>query len=109
MPLEPPGTYLGTLQILQDADGAIFLFRHPAQAGDIARVLGMRAVGKIQPRYIHPHPHQIAEHGLAVARWADGADNLGAPGGPGSNFRGELSGSKIQLTWFQILPIAISM
>ena len=43
---EPPGAYLGALQILQDADGAVFLLGRAAQAGDVARVLGMGAVGK---------------------------------------------------------------
>jgi hypothetical protein len=105
MPFEAPGAYFGALQILQDADSTVFLFRGAAQAGDIARVLLMGAVGKIQPRNIHAQPHQFAEHRLTIARRADGADDLGTPGGHDSEVRGKLSSNKIQFAWFQILPI----
>ena len=63
-------------------------FADAAQAGDIARVILMSAVGKIQPRHIHAQPHQLTEHGLGIARWADGADDLGAPDGRSSKLRG---------------------
>jgi hypothetical protein len=102
MPFEASGAYLGALQILQNADGAVLLFRGAAQAGNIARVLLMGAVGEVQPGYIHAQPHQLTEHGFGIARRANGADDLGAAGGRDGKFSGEFSGNKIQLTRFQI-------
>ena len=103
MPLEAPSAYFGALQILQDADGAVFLFGGPAQPGDMAGVVLMSAVGEVQPSYIHPQPHQLTEHGLGIAGRSDSTDNLGTAGGREGEFRGELSSNKVQLAWFQIL------
>jgi len=69
---------LGALEILQDADGAIFLFGGQAQAFDIAGVILVRAVGKIQAGNVHAQTHQITHGGFGVAGRADGADDLGA-------------------------------
>jgi hypothetical protein len=90
------------LQVLQDADGSVFLFGGAAQAGDIARVLRMSTVGKVQPRDIHPQLHQFAKHGLGIARWANSADDFGAPGSSNSKLRGKFSSNKIQFAWLQI-------
>ena len=81
-----------------------FLFRDASQAGNIARVILMSAVRKIQPGYVHAQAHHFPQHGFAIAGWTDGADDLGAPSGCGGKLRGEFSSNKIQFTWFQILP-----
>ena len=103
--LEPPGAYLGALQVLQDADRAVFLFRGAPQAGDITRVLGMRAVRKVQPGHVHAQPHHFAQHGFGIARRSDGADNLGAASGREGELRRQITRNKIRLAWFQILPV----
>ena len=66
------------MQILQDANGAVFLFRGAAQTFDVAGVILMRAVRKIQAGNIHAETKQVAHRGLRVAGWTDGADDLGA-------------------------------
>ncbi len=102
MPLQPSGAYFWALQVLQNADGAVFLFGGAAQAGNIARVLVMSTVGKVQSRHIHAKLHQFAKHGLGIARWPNGADDFGAPGSRGSKLRGKFSSNKIQFAWLQI-------
>ena len=79
--LEEPGANLGTLQVLQNADGAILLLGGAPQAFDVARVILMRPVGEVQPGNIHAEAHEIAQHGLGMARRPNGADNLGATDG----------------------------
>ena len=79
--LEPPGAYLGALQILQNADRAVFLFGGAAQPGNISRVLGMGAVRKIQPGNVHAQPHHFTQAGFGIARRSDGANNFGAARG----------------------------
>ena len=57
---QPSSAHLRSLQVLQNADRAIFPLRSPAQALNVAGVLVMRAVGEIQPCDIHSQAHQIA-------------------------------------------------
>ena len=83
MPFEPSSADLGALQILQDADGAAFFFRGAAQAFDVAGVIFVRAVGKIQAGNVHAEAKQVAHRSLGVAGRADGADDLGAARGGG--------------------------
>ena len=89
--LEPPGTDLGALQILQDADRAVFLFGGAAQPGNIARMLGMRAVGKVQPGNVHAQLHHFAQPGFRVARRPDGANNFGPARGRLGSFRRQIT------------------
>ena len=65
--------------------------RGAAQAGDIARVVRMRAVRKIQPGHVHAQAHHFAQHGFGVARWTDGADNFGAARGRSGEFRRQIT------------------
>jgi hypothetical protein len=68
------------LQVLQNADGPVFFFCRAAQALDIAGVILMRAVGKIQAPDIHAQAQQVAHRRLGVAGRTDGADNFCAAG-----------------------------
>ena len=101
-PLSRPVRILGPCKSCRMQMVRFSCFGGAAQAGDIARVLLMSAVGEIQPGYVHAQPHQFAQHGLGVARWADGADDFGAAGGRDGEVRGKFSRNKIQLAWFQI-------
>jgi hypothetical protein len=38
----------------------------------------VRAMGEIEAGNVHAKTKQVAHTGLAAARWADGADDLGA-------------------------------
>ena len=76
--LQASSADLGALQILQDADGAIFFLGGAAQAFDVAGVILVRAVRKIQAGDIHAEAKQVAHGGFGVAGWTDGADDLGA-------------------------------
>src|ERR1700675_2447784 len=81
MALQATSADLGALQILQDADGAVFLFRGTAQAFDIAGVIFVRAVGEIQAANVHAQAKQVTHRGFGMASRADGADDLGTAGG----------------------------
>ncbi len=67
--------HLRPLEVLQDRDGAA-----PgalADGADDLRVLGVGAVGEVEPRHVHTRGHQAVEHlGRAGGR-TDGADDLG--------------------------------
>ena len=78
MMLQRSSADFGALQILEDANRAALLFGDTAQAGDVARVLAMSAVGKIQTGDIHAEEQEIAQNRFVVAGRADGADDLGA-------------------------------
>ncbi len=93
------------MKILQNADGAVFLFRGATQPGDITGVILMAAVRKIQTRYIHAHAHHFSKHGFGVTGGSDGANDLGPPGGRDGEVRGKLSRDKIQFARFQVLPV----
>ncbi len=76
--LQASSADLGALQILQNADGAVFFFSGAAQAFDVAGVIFVRAVGKIQAGDVHAQAQQVAHRGFGVAGRTDGADDLGA-------------------------------
>ena len=71
--------------------GAAFLFGRAAQALDIARMLGMSAVGKIQPRNVHAQAHQVAQRGFGIARRPDGTNDLGAANGSDGELRRQIT------------------
>src|SRR5271155_3124735 len=71
-----------------NADGAIFLFGGAAQALDVARVIFVRSVGKIQAGNVHAQAKQVAHGCFGMAGWADGADDLGAAAGRNHVCRG---------------------
>ena len=73
-----------------------------AQPVNIARMLLMRAVGKVQPGNVHAQLHQFAQPGFGVARRADGADNFGAARGRNGEFRRQITRDEIRLAWFQM-------
>ena len=79
MVFQLPGADLGALQVLQNADGAIFVRSRAAQALNAARVIVVGAVGKVKPRDVHAKLHQLAKLGFGVARGTDGADDLRPP------------------------------
>jgi hypothetical protein len=97
------------LQILKDADGAVLFFGRTAQAFDVAGVIFVRAVGKIQAANVHAQPKQVTHRGLRVASRADGADDLGAAGGGSAVKDGRCNGGlwawsftgEFWLAWFQ--------
>ena len=60
--LQSAGTDLRTLQVLQDTDSAIFFFCSAAQTLNVAGVLRVGAVGKIEAGDVHAKAHQVA-HG----------------------------------------------
>ena len=64
MALQASSADFGALQILQDADGAVFLFGSAAQAIDVAGVIFVRAMRKIQARNIHAQPKQVTHRRL---------------------------------------------
>jgi hypothetical protein len=51
--LEASGADFGALQILENANGTVLFFRRAAQALNVAGMIGMRTMGKIQACYIH--------------------------------------------------------
>jgi hypothetical protein len=73
------------LQILQDANCPTLTLGSPTNAFQVAGVVFVGAVRKIQPRDVHAQTKQIAHSGLGMAGGADGADDLGAADG---GFRG---------------------
>ena len=77
-PLQRSGADLRALQILQDADGAGFAIGGAAQAGDVAGVVLVGAVGEVEARDVHAEAKQVAHGGFGVAGGADGADDFGA-------------------------------
>src|SRR5580692_1692490 len=82
---QAPGADFWPLQILQDANGSIFFFGSAAQAFDIASMVFMGAMRKIQASDVHAQSHQIAHGRFGVAGGTNGADNLcTASGGDGS-------------------------
>jgi hypothetical protein len=78
MCLEASGANFRTLQVLQDADAAVFLFGGAPNSGDILNMFGMRSVGEIQPGHIHAPPHEIAKNLFGIARRTNGTDDFGA-------------------------------
>ena len=78
--LQASSADLRALQILENADGAIFLLGGEAQALDVVGVVFVGAVGKIQAGNVHAEAKQVAHGGLRVAGGADGADDFGAAG-----------------------------
>ena len=102
--LQAPSANLGALQILKDADGAVFLFRGAPQAGDIARVLGMGAVGKIQPGNVHAQLHHFPQPGFGIARRSDGANNFGAARGRDGGLHRQITRDEIRLPGFKFSP-----
>ena len=89
MPLEPSGADFGTLQVLQDADGAILFLRGTSNPGDVPNVLWVSSVGEVQPGDVHAPPHEIAENFFGITRRTDRTNNLGAAVG-GSEACGEI-------------------
>ena len=81
MAVEASSADLGALQILQDADGAVFFFRRAAQTFNVVRVIFVRAVRKVHAGDVHAQAKQVTHRSFRVARWADGADDFGAAGG----------------------------
>ena len=79
---ERSGADLGTLEVLQDADGAMLFGRDLAQALDDGEVVGMGAVGEIEAGDVHAGAHEFAHGRLGIAGGANGADDLGATDGP---------------------------
>ena len=99
---------LGALQILQDADGAVFFFSGAAQAFDVTGVIFVRAMRKVQPCHVHTETKQVAHGGLGVAGRADGADDFGAAraglcrerdGGRNSLRAGKVVRREIRFAW----------
>lgn len=90
MCLEASGANFRTLQILQDADTAVFLLGGPPNPGDILDVFGVRSMGEIQPGHIHAQPHEIAKNLFGIARRTDGTDDFGAAVGR-NQFDGEIA------------------
>ena len=79
--------------------------RRAAQALDIARMILMGAVGKVQPGHVHAQPHHFAQHGFGVARGPDGADDLGAARRHATGeLRRQITRDEIRLAWFQDVP-----
>ena len=78
MALKASGADFRALQILQNADGAIFFLGGGAKALDIARMIFVPSMGEIQAGDVHAQAHQVAHSGFGVAGWADGANDLGA-------------------------------
>ena len=81
--LQASSADFGALQILQDADGAVFFFRGAPQAFDVAGVILVRAMGKIQAGDVHAEAKQVAHCGLGMTGRTDGADDLGTARGGG--------------------------
>jgi hypothetical protein len=78
---------LGALQVLQDANGAVFFFSGSAQTFDVEGMIFVRAVGKVQAGDVHAETKQVAHRSLGMAGRADGADDLSAARGCGGNPR----------------------
>src|ERR1700683_773738 len=106
--VQASSTDLRALQILQDADGSVFFFGSATEALDIAGVVFVRAVGKIQPCYVHTETKQIAHRGFGVAGRADGADDFGTAwaglcrerdGGRNSLRAGKVVRREIRFAW----------
>jgi uncharacterized protein YcsI (UPF0317 family) len=57
MSFQRSGPDLGALQVLQDANSPAFFVCGVTQALDMPRMIFMRSVRKIQPRYIHADLH----------------------------------------------------
>src|SRR5271170_4117712 len=75
---ETPGANFGPLQVLKNADGAVFLCGNAAQKFNILGVVVVRAVRKIQAGNVHAHAHKITHRRLRIAGWADGTNDFGA-------------------------------
>ena len=68
---------LGAARVQQDRQGHVLLLPNALEAVHRLLMVGMRAVGEVQPRHVHAAVDQFFQHFLAVARRADGAYNLG--------------------------------
>ncbi len=75
---ERSGPDFHTLQILQDGDRTAHPLGHLADDPDAAGVIVVRAVGKIQPRHVHPRLNHREDRLLAVRGGADRGDDPGA-------------------------------
>src|SRR4029077_6822872 len=98
--LEQSCAYLGTLQVLEDADGASLALGGAAQALYVVGVIFVRAVGEVQASDVHAEAEQVAHGGFGRARRTDGADDFGATGD------GSVLGKGLLRLWmarFQIL------
>ena len=108
--LQAASANLGTLQVLQNADGAILLVSHAAQALDDLRVLFVGSVGKVQPGHVHAEAHEVAQDRFRVACRADGADNLCPAICPtnvrcdGRRVNGRTGDFPSRLSFFQVCP-----
>ena len=65
-----------SLQIGENTDGFLLASRSRSYQGDRARVLLLRAVGKIQPDYVHACPHQVVDHCGRTAHWTQRAKTI---------------------------------
>src|SRR5437879_8554741 len=77
MPLETPGTDFRPLQVLQDADRASFLARCAPNTVDVASVLIMSAVRKVEPGNIHAKSQHVAQDNFAIRGRPDCGNDLG--------------------------------
>jgi hypothetical protein len=55
------------LQVLKDANGPLFARGDTTQTVDIAGVIFVRSVGKIEPGDVHAQTHEFEQHEFGVA------------------------------------------
>jgi hypothetical protein len=67
---------LWTLQVLKNANALAFFGGNPPQRLNIALVVLVRAVGKVQAGNVHPNLQQLPQSRFRAARRANGADNF---------------------------------
>ena len=73
---ERAGANLGTLQVGENGDWFFLFDGGGTQGGDILRVLGVRAMRKIQAGDIHAGFQQTADHARRAASRPDGANDF---------------------------------
>ena len=74
------GANLGSLQVGKDADRLVFFLRHLPNHADQFGFLLMRAVRKIEARYVKSGPYQFPKYRGCAAGRAKRGDDFGAAG-----------------------------
>src|SRR5262249_42097951 len=72
---QPAGTDLRALQVLHDADVAVFLLRDLAQPIDEMPLLLLSSMRKVESRHVHSGTHQVTQHRLTAAGRSESTNN----------------------------------
>ena len=106
MPFETPGADFRSLQILENTDRPPFLARCSPNTVNVARVLVMSTVRKIQPGDVHAQSQKVPQDHFAVRGRPNGRDDLGPTEPTRPRFRTQRKRARLVRLYMQCRNIA---